>query len=136
MKRKLTHSTLQVSLLGKHFRRVCRGNVSLEALISRPSKRVLWTAQKYRPRAAIFASFQQLSTLKSVIITRRSSNIATTVAAAEIDQVNHRNIDRDLANRYYGILCRSYCPWIHQKRPLGRSITPVRWPTPAEHRRR
>eukprot|EP00985_Skeletonema_marinoi_P011867 scaffold5629_cov135-Skeletonema_marinoi.AAC.1 len=73
--------------------------------------------------------------MKSVIITRRSSNIATTVAAAKIDQVNHRNIDRDLADRYYGILCRSCCPWIHQKRSLGRSITPVRWPKPAEHRR-
>eukprot|EP00985_Skeletonema_marinoi_P019088 scaffold10833_cov114-Skeletonema_marinoi.AAC.1 len=29
----------------------------------------------------------------------------------------------------------NHCPWIHQKRSLGRSITPIRWPTHAEHRR-
>jgi len=48
-----------------------------------------------------------------------------TVAAAKIDQVICRLIDRVVADRYYGLLRSCYRAWIHQKRSLRRSISTV-----------
>jgi hypothetical protein len=55
-----------------------------------------------------------------------------TIAAAEIDQVIHRYIDRDFADHYYGLLCDGFSAWSRQKRSLGCSITPIRSPGAAE----
>ena len=60
-----------------------------------------------------------------LIIHRSPLNQATTtmvdVAAAEIDQVNSRSMERLVANSYYGLTF--YRAWIHQKqkRSMGRS---------------
>ena len=57
------------------------------------------------------------------------------VAAAEIDQVNSHIISRSVADCYYGLLCLCYRAWIHQKRSLGCSMSPIQWPALAGRHR-
>ena len=120
------------------------GNVFVEALKSQATWRAERRAQKYCPRVK--------SQLAFYVMTRWSPPAdhgtapACPIAAAKIDQVNRRLIDRAVADRYYGLLCwwrsprhcqihRGKAEWwwftmaiFGMRRPLNRGYWIPQWP--------